>query len=252
MDKKKNRSSTKSQNDDTITIHRWQVYTALMPVLFLVGLVAGYFVWGWNGGQLAKTAAKLANPAQSKSSTLVPTPKAVRYDVPAGDAPALGPANAKVTVIEFSDFECPFCRQWQQEVYPQLMAAYGDKIRFVYRNFPLSGHASAIPAAEASLCANEQGKYWEYHDKLFSMELPLETASYQKYASDLGLDTSKFNTCLSTHRYLAKIQADVDFATKLGVDQTPTFFIDGLAVLGAQPFSFFQQVIDQELAGQIP
>jgi protein-disulfide isomerase len=254
MEKKKT-PSYKTKKEDTITIKRSQVYAALLPVMLVIGvlggLLAGYLLWGRNSGTNPLAAADNGKPAATQKVVVTPTSKPVRYTVPAGDAPALGPANAPVTIIEFSDFECPFCQKWQQEVYPKLMANYADKVRFVFRNFPLSGHSSAIPAAEASLCANEQSQFWAYHDKLFSLQYPLETASYPKYASDLGLDLVKFNDCMSTHRYLAKIQSDVDFASKLGVDQTPTFFINGLAVLGAQPYEFFQQIIDQELAGQI-
>jgi protein-disulfide isomerase len=259
MDKKKSLSSSASEEETvTITFKRWHIFAALLPVVFLAGLLAGYLVWGRNILKTAGPAAVANNPTQAQNSTqstnptAIPTPKTVRYTVPVGDSPSIGAANAPVTIIEFADFECSYCQKWQKEVFPQLMSNYGDKIRFVYRNFPLSGHASAVPAANAAMCANDQGKYWEYHDKLFGMTLPLETASYQKYASDLGLDMTRFNDCYSNNGDQAKIKADVTFATSLGVDQTPTFFINGLAVLGAESYDFFKQVIDQELAGQIP
>ena len=253
MDKEKSQlHSSNTNEEETVTIKRWQIFAALLPIVFLAGLLAGYLVWGRNTRPAAVASNPTQSPAQAQSPSAVPTQKTVRYTVPVGDSPSIGAANAPVTIIEFSDFECPYCRTWQQEVFPQLMSSYGDKIRFVYRNFPLSSHANALPAANAAMCANEQGKYWEYHDKLFGMTLPLETASYQKYASDLGLDTTKFNDCYNNKRYQTNIQADVTFATSLGVDQTPTFFINGLAVLGAESYDFFKQIIDQELAGQIP
>jgi protein-disulfide isomerase len=250
MDKKKT-TSLKAKKEDTVTFKRSQVYAALLPVMLVVGLLggllSGFLLWGRNSAAYPRTAAINA----TKVPSVTPTPKTVRYDVPVGSAPALGSADAPVTIIEFSDFECPYCQKWENEVYPKLMANYANKVRFVYRNFPLNGHASAVPAAEASLCANEQGQFWAYHDKLFSLQLPLETTSYTQYAADLGLDLTKFADCMNTHRYQSVIKADVEFASNLGVDQTPTFFINGLAVLGAQSYEFFQKVIDQELAGQI-
>ncbi len=132
------------------------------------------------------------------------------------------------------------------------MAAYPGKIRLVYRDFPLSSiHPNAFAAAEAAQCANEQNAFWPYHDKLFSSE-NLGDDVYKQYAQQLNLDMTKFNTCLTNHTYQAYVQANSDFATKTGVNSTPTFFINGLAVIGAQPIDVFKQVIDKELAGQIP
>ena len=123
----------------------------------------------------------------------------------------------------------------------------------MYKDFPLYGlHANAAPAAEAANCAGDQGKYWEFQDKLFSMEQKLGTDGFTKYASDLSLDQAKFNDCLTTRKYEKEVQADYDFATNLGVQSTPTFFINGLAVVGAQPLNVFTNIIDQELAGKLP
>jgi protein-disulfide isomerase len=134
-----------------------------------------------------------------------------------------------------------------------LIDAYGDQIRFVYRDFPLESiHANAKPAAEAANCANEQGEFWEYHDKLFSMELGLSSEAYQEYATQLGLDIDEFQECFESGRYQEEVQLDFEFAANLGVRSTPTFFVNGIAVVGAQPFEVFQQVIEKELAGEIP
>jgi protein-disulfide isomerase len=134
-----------------------------------------------------------------------------------------------------------------------LLAAYPGKIRLVYRNLPLTSiHPEAFPAAIASLCADEQGAFWPYHDKLFSDELGLNRAAYIQYAIDLELDDDSFETCLDSGKYDDFIQEDMDFSLNLGVRSTPTFFINGLAVVGAQPFDVFKQVIDKELAGEIP
>ena len=123
-------------------------------------------------------------------------------------------------------------------------------VRFGYINFAFLGDESQW-AAEASECADEQGKFWEYHDKLFSSE-NLSDEVYKQYAQDLGLDMTKFNECVSTQKYAQAIQDDISFATNLGINSTPTFFINGLAIIGAQPLSQFQNVIDKELAGEIP
>ena len=154
--------------------------------------------------------------------------------------------------MEFSDYQCPFCRRWYAEVYRDLFNAYPGKIRLVYRNLPLTSiHPDAFAAAEAAMCAGEQGAYWQYHDNLFSSDV-LGTKIYQQYASDLNLDMDLFNACLTQGKYKDTIQADSDFALKLGVRSTPTFFINGLAIVGAQPLDVFKQLIDKELAGEIP
>ena len=190
---------------------------------------------------------------QGNPQAPVETPQVVRYDVPVDDDPALGSEDAPITIIEFSDYECPYCRQWHTEVYSQLLDTYGDQIRFVYRDFPLESiHANAIPAAQAANCAFEQDNFWDYHDKLFSMELGLSPDAYLEYASQLGLDEEQFQECIDSGRYQEEVQSDFEFAANLGVRSTPTFFINGIAVVGAQPFEIFEQVIERELAGEIP
>ena len=134
-----------------------------------------------------------------------------------------------------------------------MLTSYPGKIRFVYRNLPLTSiHPEAFPSAIAALCADDQGAFWPYHDKLFSDELGLSRDAYIQYAADLGLDSAAFEICLDSGKFDDFIQKDMDFALNLGVRSTPTFFINGLAVVGAQPFDVFKQVIDQELAGEIP
>ena len=132
------------------------------------------------------------------------------------------------------------------------MNAYQGKIRFVYRDFPLTGiHAEASPAAEAADCAGEQGEYWPYHDKLFNGGLTLSSNTFIKYASDVDLDLDQFRNCINTNKYQDAVEDNYNFAYNLGISSTPTFFINGLAIIGSQPYSVFKQVIDQELAGQI-
>jgi protein-disulfide isomerase len=246
----------------TITLRRIHLYAIVMPSIFIVGIALGFLVRGWapllSGSEsraVQETTSANASNASEASNPVSPegTPQVVRYDVPVDDDPFLGSEDAEITIIEFSDYECPYCRSWHAEVYSKLLDTYGDQVRFVYRDFPLESiHVNAKPAAEAANCANEQGKFWDYHDKLFSMELGLSPEAYQEYATQLELDTDQFQECIDSGRYKEEIQADFDFAANLGVRSTPTFFVNGIAVVGAQPFEVFQQVIEKELAGEIP
>jgi protein-disulfide isomerase len=243
----------------TITLRRWQLYVFVMPLIFIIGLGLGFLGRGWVQ-PLSETSTVAASSsdsasvgAQSDPQTPAETQQVVRYEIPVDDDPSLGSESAPITIVEFSDYECPYCRQWHSEVYTQLLDTYGDQIRFVYRDFPLESiHANAIPAAHAANCAFEQGNFWDYHDKLFSMELGLSPDAYQEYASQLGLDEEQFQECIDSGRYREEVQSDFEFAANLGVRSTPTFFINGIAVVGAQPFEIFQQVIERELAGEIP
>ena len=211
--------------------------TVFIAILFFtLGLGAGYYLWGGSS----------AGP-----KTVTDSAGQTRYNVSVDDDPSLGPADAPVTIVEFSDYQCPYCRKWYAEVYTRLMSDYKGKIRFVYRDFPLTSiHPEALPAAEAANCANEQGAYWGYHDALFSMQFELGPDTYMQYASALGLDLQKFQTCIKEKRYSREIQADQNYALDLGVQSTPTFFINGIPLVGAQPYAAFKQVIDKELGNK--
>lgn len=249
-----------NQPEITITLRRAHLFAILMPLTFLLGIGLGYLLWGRAPAVSAEQASGEAAPASAVSvvdpqETAGPTalPQVTRYDVPVDDDPAIGPADAPITIIEFSDFECPFCQRWNSDVYGKIKEQYPDQVRLVYRDFPLESiHANAFPAAEAANCANEQGQFWPFHDKLFSMEKGLSTQAYTDYASDLGLNLDDFEACLESGKYKEEVRADFDFAANLGVRSTPTFFINGIALVGAQPFEVFQDVIEKELAGEIP
>ncbi len=237
------------EEPETFTFKATHFYAVLVVLAFSVGVILGYLIWGRAP---AGTAVAAQNPGEIAQAPATAAPQYVRYKIPTDGFPSLGPANAPITIVEFADFECPYCRAWEQQTYQPLLAAYPGKIRIVYRDFPLTSiHPDAMPAAEAAQCANEQNAFWQFHDKLFSSS-NLGDAVYQQYAQELGLNMDQFNQCYSTHKYQQAIQADSDFATNLGVNSTPTFFINGLAVVGAQPIDVFKQVIDKELAGQIP
>ncbi len=236
----------------------WQ-FVGLMVFIFLLGAGVSYIVWAYplqvKVAALENTAlqAQSVSATQAAAQSAVQIPKDVkRYDIPVDDDAILGPADAPITLIEFSDYQCPYCRKWQIEVFPRLQQQYGDKIRFVYRDFPLyESHPDAEPAALAADCAGEQNKYWDFHNLLFNGE-SLGQPIYEAYAEKLNLNTDQFKACVSEQRYKSEVKADFDFASNLGVSSTPTFFINGLAVVGAQPYEVFSQVIDLELAGQIP
>ena len=157
-----------------------------------------------------------------------------------------GGAKAPVTIIEFSDYQCPFCQR-AEGVVDQVMHAYGNKVRLVFRDFPLPIHPQARPAAEAASCANAQGKFWEYHAKLFANQSALGEEPLKEYAKDVGLDPAKFEDCLTQKPFSAAIDKDLSEAAKLGINGTPAFFINGRLLSGAQPFEKFKEVIDEEL-----
>ena len=158
-----------------------------------------------------------------------------------------GDLAAPVKVIEFSDFECPFCLR----VFPtvtELLKTYGDRIRLAYRHYPLPNHPNARPAAEAAACANEQGKFWQYHDRLFSSPGKLSGDDLKQHAAELGLDAAAFNACVDARKYQKAVDADIAAGEAVGVSGTPAFFINGRPVFGAMPIENFKQIIEEELA----
>ncbi len=182
------------------------------------------------------------------------TPVAITLEPPrerVADAgrPARGPANARVEIIEFSDFQCPYCLR-AYPVVQQVLSTYGDRIHFVYRNYPLPNHPNALPAAEAAACAAAQGKFWEYHNRLFDHQDKLGDSDLKEHAVALGLDSGKFNTCVNTRKFQKDITADISAANDVGVSGTPAFFVNGRPLDGAQPFEAFKELIDEELKRQ--
>ncbi len=170
-----------------------------------------------------------------------------RVAVQSSGHPSLGPADAPVTIVEFTDFQCPFCKRSEDTV-KQLRAHYGDKVRLVHMDFPLSFHSHAMDAAKAARCANEQGKFWPYRDALFADQSKLAPADLKATAKQLGLNTTQFDSCFDKGKYQAAIESDLAEGNKLGVDGTPAFFIDGRSLVGAQPISSFTEIVDDELA----
>jgi protein-disulfide isomerase len=170
-------------------------------------------------------------------------PKLPVLNVSADDDPWTGAADAPVTIIEFSDFECPYCRR-SVPILKELLATYPGKLKLVYRDFPGPNHQKALSAAVAAQCAAEQSRFWEYHDALFTRQAPATGWIFFALAEDLGLHPSLFATCLKENRYREEVMKDLRDGLKLGVTSTPTFFINGRPLVGARPFADFQAIID--------
>lgn len=175
-------------------------------------------------------------------------PARPRFTVAMDNQPMRGPADAPVTIVEFSDFQCPFCSKAEQTV-AEVMKTYPTQVRLVYRDFPLTSiHPNAQAAAEAADCAYQTGKYWEYHDDLFQNQTKLSREDLVKYAETVGLDAKRFADCLDGGRGKAGVELDKRDGNRLGVTGTPTFFINGRRLSGAQPLESFKKAIDEELA----
>jgi protein-disulfide isomerase len=167
--------------------------------------------------------------------------------IPVGNSPVLGPNNALVTIVEFSDFQCPFCSRVEDTV-RQIRQRYGNDVRLVWKNAPLPFHDRATPAAEAAMAANAQGKFWEMHDILYQNQRALADADLERYAQQIGLDMNRFRADMQAHRYTAAIDADKALAQRVNAQGTPNFFINGTQLVGAQPMERFTALIDQVLA----
>ena len=170
-----------------------------------------------------------------------------RVVVDSSGHPALGAKDAPVTIVEFTDFQCPFCKA-SEATLKQLRDKYGDKIRLVHMDFPLPFHSHSLDAAKAARCANDQGKFWQFHDSLFANQGKLAPADLKATAKTLGMNSTQFDACFDKAEYDSQIKADQATGEKVGVDGTPAFFIDGRPLTGAQPAPKFEELIDDELA----
>jgi protein-disulfide isomerase len=197
-----------------------------------------------NSSNTNAAAAANTNAAVANTNTAVPT----KVDIALrADDHIRGDSTAKVTLVQYSDFQCPYCSAVNPTI-EQVMTDYKGQVKLVYRHFPLSFHENAQKAAEASECASAQGKFWEMHDKLFANQSKLTVADLKGYAKDLGLNTTKFNTCLDDGTYTAKVQTDETQGGQYGVNGTPATFVNGTLVSGAVPYATFKAAIDSALA----
>ncbi len=222
----------------------WKVTTVVLIVLLAV------FMWrGGNGNGSAATGGAAANVPTPGA----PAPSAAPVDMKAlvDDDDVLGKKDAPVTIVEFSDYECPFCARFHTQTFGELKKQYIDtgKVKFVYRDFPLSFHQNAQKAAEAAECAGNQDKYWEMHEKLFTQGVAGGVTAFKQYAKDIKVkDQKAFEKCLDEGETASEIRKDFSDGQRVGVQGTPAFFVNGQEISGAQPFQVFQQLIDAELA----
>lgn len=279
-DKNNANDSTKSNNSNIITINR-STFTKLL-VIGIASLMIASFFGGYNLGGGGKTVTILQTGSgnanspsnllqQPQQQALQPgiqpqqqpgqqqPPSAKIRSISINGAPVQGNANAPVTLVEFSDFQCPFCERFFSSTLPQIEQEYVDtgKVKLVYKQFPLDSlHPNAKVSALASECANEQGKFWPYHNTLFGNQTqwaeqsPTQVIStFKKYATDLGMNVASFNTCMDSKKYSSIIDKELEEGSTYGVSGTPTFYVGNeksgyTQLIGAQPFSAFQQIID--------
>jgi len=246
---------SKRSDDELFVVKKWHIYLVIATVLsFIAGMAVRSLLLGPMPYYIVASGVQpTAYPTPTPSPILSPaaaqpSPTAGIVQVSADDDPALGPEDAPVLIVEFSDYQCPFCARVASETLPQILEAYEGKIRLVFRDYPLTSiHSNAQKAAEAAECADDQGQFWAYHDILFQNQQALDVDSLKGYARQLGLDTGAFNECLDSGRYTSEVQNDLAQGQSYGVTATPTFFINGRLLRGAQPFSDFEVMIEEEL-----
>ncbi len=214
--------------DEQSNPRKWNVKgTALMAIVFTTGLALGF---GWGNG--TARARLVFSGAMSGLE----------------DRPFLGPVDALVTIVEYTDYECVFCQRYYQSTFRTLMDEYEGKIRYFVRHFPVpSIHPSSVRAAIAATCAEDQGGFWAYHDLLFSDGADLTGSGLREYAAQVGLEADRFDECLASQEPQVSVQEDVELGASYGVRGTPAFFINGRVVIGAQPLEVFRATIDAAL-----
>lgn len=224
--------------------HRW------WALLVFIGILAGLaFVFTVAYAVLERLeSAKLAFIERNRTtfSSFGSSPD-VRSIIETSDDPALGATNASIVIVEFSDFQCPFCRQ-AYPIVKTIMREYGDRVKFIYRDFPVTQtHPDALNAAMAGGCAHEAGLFWEYHDHLFDHQSDISIDALKQYAFAVGIPTAPFAECLDSQRFRNEALNDLEEGIRLGVTGTPTFFINGARVPGVIPLDTFRKIIDQLL-----
>lgn len=236
------------ENKSSRSIVPWLVVILIAAWIIAIGILgAGWLI----SKELSKSNLQGSNSITDQSIDPITTP--INIDLP--DNKLLqGNADSKVTVIEFADFQCPYCKQWHDEIYPKLKSEFIDssKIKFAFWDLAFLGDES-VKSAEAALCANEQEKFWQYHDYLYSHQKGENQGTFadvnlKVFARDLGLDVKKFNTCFDSRTYKTAVEESTNKAGEYGVNSTPTIFINGLKFEGVMPWENYKQVIESELS----
>jgi len=259
MTGKKHKPATKSGSKTKNYFNVWKLLIAVLLVMaaanaYLALMITGNPVPAGTATETSTQTNIRTENAQNQQAPAQQTSPQKQYQqqavqVSADDDPVKGDANAPVTMIEFGDFECPFCEKFYSQILPRLEEEYiiAGKLRLIFRDFPLNSHQQARPAAEAAECAKEQGKFWEFHDKIFENQQSLSEESYRQWATDIGLNTAQFSDCFDSGKYRSEVEKDFADGSAAGVRGTSIFFINGVKLVGAQPYSVFRQVIDQQL-----
>ncbi|MBE0691228.1 MAG: thioredoxin domain-containing protein [Anaerolineae bacterium] len=233
-------------------------YLLIAVIFFALGLVIGIFFMDGRIQQIradnreliaqaVEAAVAAAGSGQADTAAVPQLNPSQHYTVDTANNPSVGPADAPVTVIEFSDFRCSFCKRFHDTTFDPLLEQYGDQIQFVVRDYPIFGQAS-YEAALASECAHDQDKFWEYYDSLFADQSTFTRDGFLARAESLELDVPAFTACFDDETHMQEIVADYQAGEALGVGGTPTFFVNGRPLVGAQPIDAFINVIEEELA----
>ena len=201
--------------------------------------------------QMQQHTAEIIADLKKRETANQPLSAELRNAIADDTAPSFGPADAKVTVVEFSDFECPYCSK-AADVMTQLKDKYGQRVRFVFRQFPLSFHANARGAAEAALAAHAQGKFWQYHDRLFKNQSALDRASLENHAKEAGINLAQFKKSLDDKTFASRIDSDMKLGERVAVQGTPTLFVNGERVGNPTDFAAVALVIEKALSGGSP
>ncbi|MDO8582011.1 MAG: DsbA family protein [bacterium] len=213
-------------------------------MIFLSAVLFGILVWIVYRQESSAPSQAVSAPKNFTASTIAAPTGITNASIATDDDPSIGPAGALVTIVEFSDFECPFCKQ-AFPIIRELMATYGDRVRYIYRDFPVSSiHDNAQKSAEAGACAHAQGKFWALHDKIFQNAPQITVPDLKNYARSSGLDMSLFTTCLDNGKFANEVQQDQSDGTALGVRGTPTWFFNGRKVEGVIPREVFMTLIE--------
>ncbi len=249
-----------SVDDELIHIKRTTInYVLIGFSFFVIGLVIGFLGYdrfaannrSENEALLSAAASTFVASVPTSGAPAGPTPRPTldpntRYDVQPAGNPSIGPEDAPITMIEFADFRCGFCKRFQDETLAALLERYEGQIHFVYRDYPILSPDS-LTAALAAECADDQGAFWEFHDRVYT-DQNLARDAFIQYATELELDVDTFTTCLDEQVHLQEVMADYDAGSATPMTGTPTFFINGRILIGAQPLDSFINAIDEELA----